>query len=239
MAARVWGGVAGWIAALLPLVAANVADQYIEFDSHELLLLGAGVLLGGILLGGFIAATIGGRAGRGVSRSASASAAGAIAAALYAATIIAVVLSGRLISSEPTLVSQHPLRASGVVVFLGGLMLAVALATGALRGVKASETPAHGAAASRPAPRPATGPRPPSYAPPISNGAPRPPSRPRASPWGVDDGYPPRDPRPQQSRPQGYGRDYADPTRQRRDSGPRVSPARAAQWTEADRWERR
>lgn len=229
MAARVWGGVAGWIAGLLPLVAANIADQYIEFDSHELLLLGAGVLVGGILLGGVTAATIGGRARRGSSGGAAAAGvAGGVAAALYAATIIAIVLSGRLVSSEPTLIAEHPIRASGVVVFLGALMVAVALIVGAFRSGAKADTPARVASASRPAAR--------SYTP-STGAAAHPPSRPQTS-W-EEDRYARRDAHPHQSGPREFVREGARPTRERRDSGARLSPTREPQQYEADRWDRR
>lgn len=224
MAARMWGGVAGWIAGLLPLVAANIADQYIEFDSHEMILLGAGVLVGGILLGGVISATIGGRTRRGSPGGASvAGVAGGVAAALYVATIIAVVLSGRLVSSEPTLIAEHPIRASGVAVFLGALMVAVALAVGAFRNGSATED-----TVARPATRTAMTP----------NGmSPRPPSRPQES-WDDDGRYAQRDPR--QSRPREFAREGARPPYERRDSGARLSSSsRSPQRPEADRWSRR
>lgn len=231
MAARVWGGVAGWIVGLLPLVAANVADHYIEFDSNELLLLGAGVLISGILLGGVISASLGGRSRDGKPGGTSAAGvAGGIAAALYAATIIAIVLSGRLVDSEPTLIAEHPLRASGVVVFLGALMVAVALTVGAFRSGKPAEVASRQAATARPPSRPYTQP---------NGNAPRSPSRPRAA-W--DDGdrrYPPRDPRITASGPRGYTREDAGPARERRDSGARISSSRVPQRSEGERWERR
>ena len=230
MAARVWGGVAGWIVGLLPLVAANVADHYIEFDSNELLLLGAGVLISGILLGGVISASLGGRARNGKPGGVQAAgAAGSIAAALYAGTIIGIVLSGRMIGSEPTLIAQHPLRASGVVLFLGALMVAVALAVGAFRVGKPAEAPVRPSTSSRPAARP--------YAPP-NNTAPRSPSRPRGA-WDDGDRYLPRDSRGNGSAPRGYAREGAGTIRERHDSGARISSSRGPQWTEPDRWERR
>jgi hypothetical protein len=233
MAARVWGGVAGWIAALLPLVAANVADQYIAFDSHETLLLGAGVLVGGVLLGGSVAATVGGRSRRGNPGGASASAvAGGVAAGLYAATIIAIILSGRLVSSEPTLIAEHPIRASGMVVFVGALMMMVALGIGALRGGRAAPAaPAtHPGGASRPAARSSS---------PQNAASPRPASRPRPA-WDDDDrygGYNQRNGRPRPSGPREYS--DLDPQRDRRDSGARVSPSRAPQRPGTDQWDRR
>lgn len=234
MAARVWGGVAGWIAALLPLVAANVADQYIAFDSHETLLLGAGVLVGGVLLGGGVAATVGGRSRRSNPGGASASAvAGGVAAGLYAATMIAIILSGRLVSSEPTLIAEHPIRASGMVVFVGALMMMVALGIGALRGSRS--TLAAGPATRPSASRPATRAYPPTAAP----SPPRPASRPRPT-WDDDDrygGYNQRDGRPRPSGPREYS--DLDPQRDRRDSGARVSPSRAPQRPGSDQWDRR
>ncbi|HKV85897.1 MAG TPA: hypothetical protein VJN88_15200 [Ktedonobacterales bacterium] len=236
MAARVWGGVAGWIAGLLPLVAANIADQYIEFDSHELLLLGAGVLVGGVLLGGVVSASIGGRVRRDGSGGASAAAvAGGVAAGLYVVTLIAVILSGRLVSSEPTLVAEHPIRASGVAVFIGALMMMVALGVGAVRGGHAAPAPTPGPIA-RPSAssRPATRAYPPQAAP-----TPRPASRPRPA-WDDDDryaGYDQRDGRPRPSGP----REYSDMGRQRNrpDSGARVSPSRGPRQPGTDQWDRR
>lgn len=234
MAARVWGGVAGWIVGLLPFVAANVADQYIEFDSHETLLLGAGVLVGGVLLGGVVSASIGGRVRRDGSGGASAAAvAGGVAAGLYVATLIAVILSGRLVSSEPTLVAEHPIRASGVAVFIGALMMMVALGVGAVRGGRAAPAPVAtrpSSAASRPAAR--------AY-PPQAAPTPRPASRPRPA-WNDDDryaGYDQRDARPRPSGP----REYSDmgPQRDRRDSGARVSPSRGPRQPGTDQWDRR
>lgn len=230
MAARVWGGVAGWIVGLLPLVAANVADHFIEFDTNELLLLGAAVLISGILLGGIVSASLGGRTRDGKPGGVPAAGwSGGVAAALYAATIIGIVLSGRLVSSEPTLIAEHPLRASGVVLFLAALMLAVALAVGAFRSVKSVEAPARQVASSRPAARPYSQP----------NGAmQRPPSRPGGA-WDNDDRYPPRDHRTKGSGPRGYAQEDDWAARERRDSGARTSSSRVPQRTEADRWERR
>ncbi|MGH2487466.1 MAG: hypothetical protein ACRDHE_15785 [Ktedonobacterales bacterium] len=234
MAARVWGGVAGWIAGLLPLVAANIADQYIEFNSHETLLLGAGVLVGGVLLGGITAAMVGGRARRGdLSRVRATVVAGGIAAGLYAATIIGVVLSGRLVSSEPTLIAEHPLRASGAAVFIGALMMMVALGIGVLRGGRAVP-------ASTPASRPSAASRPTARAyPPQAAPSPHLASRPRPT-WDDDDrnaGYDQRDARPRPSGP----REYTDmgAQRDRRDSGARVTPTHAPRQPGTDQWDRR
>src|SRR5262249_45777960 len=94
MATPLRGGIAGWIAGAVPLVAVNLADYFGVFAFQEALVAGAAALVGGALLCGIIAGSIGGRARAGRPGGAAAAApAGIIAALLFVATV-AILLVG-------------------------------------------------------------------------------------------------------------------------------------------------
>src|SRR5260370_3265390 len=62
MASRYSGGIAGWIAGALPLVAVNIADYFGVFAFQDAMVAGAVALVGGALICGVVAGSLGGRA---------------------------------------------------------------------------------------------------------------------------------------------------------------------------------
>ena len=186
---RIAGGVVGWLAAVLPLLGVNIAGYASVLDTETAVIAGAAALLGGILLGAVVKGLLAGRPSAERAGGAAATLpAGGVGAALYAVSLIVVVEVAIRIQAAPAIVAAHPIRIAVAIIFLGAILLGLALLVGALAArlpVKqnvrpAPRYPASAAQQSRAQPR---------YAPP--------PSQPRRN-----DGYPdrsdyrdPRDPR--------------------------------------------
>lgn len=126
---RLIGGIAGWLCGVVPLVAVNAADYLGLLTYQDAFVAGALGMLGGVLLGGIVAGVIGGRGGVGHSAGA-----GGIAAALYATTVVGLLLGASAIEPGSPLTTVDPLRVGALVAFVATLLLALALATGALTG---------------------------------------------------------------------------------------------------------
>ena len=62
------GGIAGWLAAVLPLLGVNIAGYANVFDTETAVVAGASALIGGILLGGLVTGLIAGRSSGGAGR---------------------------------------------------------------------------------------------------------------------------------------------------------------------------
>lgn len=162
---RIAGGIAGWLVAVLPLLGVNIAGYANILDTETAALAGAAALIGGILLGSLITGLIAGRSS--ATRAGGAMAAlpaGLLAALLYVVSLIAVVGVAIRIEAAPAVVMEHPIRITGAIIFLGAMLLGIALLTGMLASKRASQ-PAPEAQASprRPnASAPQTAARPPS-----------------------------------------------------------------------------
>jgi hypothetical protein len=138
MAARIVGGIVGWLLSLLPLVAVNVADYFGLFSYDEAALAAAAALFFGLLLGGIVSGRIGGRRrADGSGGAGGASLAGGIAALLYSVTLIGLMIGSGYRDTAPPLIAEHPLRISVVIVFFAALLLAIAFITGLLMGRRA------------------------------------------------------------------------------------------------------
>ncbi|HEX8033558.1 MAG TPA: hypothetical protein VF510_06910 [Ktedonobacterales bacterium] len=137
MRARIGGGIAGWLIGVVPLIVVNALDYQGLFAFQDAVVAGLVALIGGIVLGGIVAGLLGGRAGG----TTSATAAGAVAAVLYAATLISLVIGTGILDSASPLIALHPLRISMALVFLATILLAIAIATGAIVGRHANAAP--------------------------------------------------------------------------------------------------
>lgn len=125
------GGVAGWIAAMLPLVGVNIAGYADVFDTQTAIIAGAVALALSIVLGGLVSGLIAGRSSPARKGGAAAALpAGVIAALLYAVSLIAVVLIAVRSNVAPAVVSAHYLRVSGAILCLGAIQVGIALAAG-------------------------------------------------------------------------------------------------------------
>jgi hypothetical protein len=162
MVKRVWAGVLGGVAGILPLLLVNLAVNAggalggVEaFAAQDALALGILALLGGVALGGGLAGWLAGRAGG----TAAAGLSGALAAALYAVTVILLLVGGAKQGWGPPVAAIHPIRVSAAIILVACLLLGVALIAGALasRGgmVAPADPPAAPMRRSPPAPRPA------------------------------------------------------------------------------------
>ncbi len=140
MAARILGGMAGWLIGVLPLIAVNATDYFGVTYFADPVLAGAVALLGGLLLGGIAAGAIGGRAGRhNPGGTAGAAVSGGTAALLYACTVVGLMYLARTFDAPSPVLVEHPLRISLVIFFFAALLLAIALATGAIIGRGATQ----------------------------------------------------------------------------------------------------
>lgn len=138
---RVAGGIAGWLAAVLPLLGVNLAGIADVFDTETAVIAGAAALVGGIVLGAIVTGLLAGRPTP--TRAGGASAmlpAGIIAAALYIASLIAVVVVATRTDAAPEVMAAHPLRITGAIVCLGALLLGASLLVGMLAGRQAAPT---------------------------------------------------------------------------------------------------
>jgi hypothetical protein len=132
---RIAWGVVGWLAAVLPLLAVNVAGYADVFDAEAAVAMGAAALLGGIGLGALVTGLLTGRPSADRAGGATATLpAGSTAAALYIASLIAVVEVAIRTQAAPTIVAEHPLRITGAIICLGAILLGGALIVGTLAG---------------------------------------------------------------------------------------------------------
>ncbi|HEY1390065.1 MAG TPA: hypothetical protein VGF38_16120 [Ktedonobacterales bacterium] len=129
------GGIAGWLAAMAPLLGVNIAGYANVFDSNTAVIAGAVALLGSILLGGLVTGLIAGRSSSARAGGVLATMpAGVLAAFLYSISLITVVMVAIRVEAAPTVVAEHPLRISGAVVCLGAILLGMSLLIGVLTG---------------------------------------------------------------------------------------------------------
>lgn len=133
MRARIGGGVAGWLIGVMPLIIVNILDYQDLLGLQDAVVAGLIALIGGIVVGGIAAGLLGSRAGGTLA----AMTAGAIAAVLYAVTLIGLVIGTGILDSTSPLIASHPLRISMALVFLATILLAIAIATGAIVGLRA------------------------------------------------------------------------------------------------------
>ena len=136
------GGIAGWLAAMAPLLGVNIAGYANVFDSNTAVVAGAAALFGGILLGGLATGLIAGRPS--LARTGGAPAtllAGGLSAFLYVISLITVVMVAIRVGAAPTVVAAHPLRISGAVICLGAILLGISLLVGVLAGKRAGKGP--------------------------------------------------------------------------------------------------
>lgn len=134
MRARISGGIVGWLIGVVPLIVVNVLDYQGMFAFQDAVVAGLAALIGGIVIGGIAAGLLGGRAGGVLSATTS----GIIAATLYAVTLIGLVIGTGILDTASPLIALHPLRISMVLIFLATILLAIAIATGAIVGRHAS-----------------------------------------------------------------------------------------------------
>jgi hypothetical protein len=129
------GGIAGWLAAMAPLLGVNIAGYASVFDSNTAVVAGAIALFGSILLGGMVTGVIAGRPSSVRAGGATTTLpAGVVAALLYIISLITVVMMAIRIEAAPAVVADHPLRISGAIVCLGAILLGVSLVFGVLTG---------------------------------------------------------------------------------------------------------
>ena len=138
MGTRIFGGIAGWLLGVVPLVAVNAVDYFGIYYFPDPFLAGAIALVAGLLVGGVTAGVIGGRTHGGAG---GAGMTGMIAAVLYAVSVIALMEAARAFDALPFAVTEHPLRVSLGILFLAALLLLVALVTGVFVG-RSAELPA-------------------------------------------------------------------------------------------------
>jgi hypothetical protein len=135
MSGRIAGGLAGWIAGVLLLVAVNVADFVGIFSFDEAVLAGTIALLAGTVLGGVVAGIIGGRPRAGQPGGAAAAfPSGIVAALLFGTSVLALKITSGIRDSAYNLSAQEWLRYAVTIVFFSALLLGVALLAGALAG---------------------------------------------------------------------------------------------------------
>jgi hypothetical protein len=194
-------GVIGWLAGTLPLVVVNIASSENLLDQRKSVIWGVFALLVGIALGAGTAGYFGARSpqstrlARGERESAGltgAGLAGGLAALLYIATLMGMMIGSARLEIAPALIAVHPIRVTMAIVCLAALLVALALAVGALvsryapipEATERMPAPPPGARArapysqpARPAPPAPSAPRGP-YAPPAGTSRPAPPSTP-------------------------------------------------------------
>src|SRR6185312_15455559 len=129
------GGIAGWLAAVLPLLGVNIAGYANVFDTETAVVAGASALIGGILLGGIVTGLIAGRSS--AARAGGATMvlpAGSMAGALYAISLVAVVMVAIRTNAAPAVVAEHPIRITVAILCLGAILLGISLAVGMVAG---------------------------------------------------------------------------------------------------------
>lgn len=139
MRARISGGIAGWLIGVVPLIVVNILDYLGLFAFQDVIIAGLIAFIGGIVLGGIVAGLLGGRAGGALGATTS----GAIAAICYGITLICLVLGTVILDTASpliaTMIALHPLRIGMALLFLSAILLAIAIATGAIFGRRASD----------------------------------------------------------------------------------------------------
>jgi hypothetical protein len=129
------GGIAGWLAAVVPLLGVNIAGYANLFDTDTAVIAGAVALIGSILLGGLVAGLIAGRSSTSRAGGAATSLpAGIVAAGLYVVSLMTVVFFAIHTGAAPAVVAEHPLRITGAVICLGTILLGMSLLFGVLAG---------------------------------------------------------------------------------------------------------
>jgi hypothetical protein len=128
-------GIAGWIAAIVPLLVVNIAGYANVFDADTAVLAGAVALVGSVLLGGIVSGALACRQPTSMSGGASAALSGGAAAALlYVVSLIVVVRVAVQTDAAPQIVAEHPIRIAVAILCLGALLLGIALLTGLFLG---------------------------------------------------------------------------------------------------------
>lgn len=142
---RIAGGIAGWLAAVAPLLGVNIAGYANILDSDTAVIAGASALFGGILLGGVISGLIAGRpnttadAPR-VGGAMVALPAGILAGLLYVASLVVVVFVATRTDAAPAVVVEHPLRITGAIICLGAMLVGISLLAGTLMGRRSGQS---------------------------------------------------------------------------------------------------
>lgn len=138
---RMLGGLLGWVVALLPLAAVNLANLAALFSFRESVLAGGLAIVIGLLLGGATAGLVGGRQRPAYQGgTVGGAAAGGFAALLYLATLFALLALASFANSEPLLLQDGLLGALWTLTalaFVALLFVACATAGGALAGRRA------------------------------------------------------------------------------------------------------
>lgn len=138
---RMLGGLLGWVVALLPLAAVNLANLAALFSFQEEVLAGGLAIVIGLLLGGATAGLVGGRQRSAYQGGAvGGAAAGGFAALLYLATLFVLLALASFANSEPLLLQDGLLGALWTLTalaFVALLFVACATAGGALAGRRA------------------------------------------------------------------------------------------------------
>ena len=129
------GGIAGWLAAVLPLLGVNIAGYANVFDTETAVVAGASALIGGILLGGLVTGLIAGRSsGTRAGGATTALPAGSTAGLLYAISLVAVVMVAIRTNAAPAVVVEHPVRITVAIFCLGAILLGISLLVGMVVG---------------------------------------------------------------------------------------------------------
>lgn len=134
---RVLGGLLGWLAAVLPLVAVNVASLTAIFDFQESVLAGGLAIVIGLLLGGVVAGLVGGRQRRAyLGGFVGGAGAGVFAALFYLLTLFALLAVASIAESEPLLLQDGlgVLWVLTALAFVALVLIAIAAGAGALAG---------------------------------------------------------------------------------------------------------
>lgn len=150
MATRIWGGIAGWLLGIAPLLVVNAVVYFGIYYFPDPFLAGAIALLAGLLLGGVVAGLIGGRSSRTGGGASGAASTGLVAAGLYAVSVIGLMEAARIFDAPLFALTEHPIRVSVGVLFFAALLLLVALVTGTLAGTSVDDATAPSAQPSRP-----------------------------------------------------------------------------------------
>lgn len=120
------GAVGGCVAAGVPLLAGDIVANLAQLSVSESALVGVAGLLGGIVLGGIVAGSFGGRRG-GIG---GATSTGFFAAVLYAIVVVGSMLGWSAVETAWAPLLKQPLSMATGLIFLGALLTFVALLTG-------------------------------------------------------------------------------------------------------------
>lgn len=138
---RMLGGLVGWLVALLPLVAVNLANLAALFSFQEAVLAGGLAIVIGLVLGGAVAGLIGGRQRQAYEGGAIGGAgAGGFAALLYLVAVFVLLAVASHADSAPLLLQDGvggALWMLTALAFVALLFIALATGAGALAGRRA------------------------------------------------------------------------------------------------------